>query len=248
MVIWAGAALGAIFGSFIATIALRWPKGQSVARGRSKCDGCGAPIPPLRLIPIASYAMQRGRAACCGARIDHLHPISEILAAGIGALSVAVAPDLGHAVAGALFGWLLLALALLDARHFWLPDMLTATLALAGIAAGVAGTEPGLADRLIGGIVGFLLFALVRRLYRQLRGREGLGGGDAKLFGAIGLWLGWRMLPGVLFGAALAGLGYGLLLLAAGRSLTRKSALPFGPFLALAGWGGWLVLMIGGLS
>lgn len=245
MLILAGALLGAIFGSFIAVIVVRWPQERSAMRGRSLCDGCGAPLPAGRVVPILSYVVQRGRAACCGAPIDPVHPVAELLGAAIGAASVAVAPDLPQAIAGAVFGWLLLTLALLDARHYWLPDPLTGALAVAGLAAGVAGIEPGLIDRLIGGAAGFLLFAAVRFSYRALRGREGMGGGDVKLFGAIGLWLGWRMLPGVLFGAAMAGLGYSLVLLAAGSAMSGSSRLPFGLFLALAGWGGWALIASG---
>lgn len=239
MLIAAGALLGVIFGSFIATIVVRWPLGRSAARGRSACDGCGAPLGPSRLVPVLSYIVQHGRAACCGGRIDPVHPLAETFGGAIGALAVAVAPDPAQAIAGAMFGWLLLTLALLDLRHFWLPDRLTAALALAALAVGLAGLPPVLPDRLIGGAAGFFLLEAVRLGYRRLRGREGMGGGDPKLFGAIGLWLGWRMLPIVLLGAALAGLAAALLLSLAGRRLGATSRLPFGPFLALAAWGAW---------
>lgn len=241
----AGAVLGAIIGSFIGTLAIRWPRGQSVAQGRSACDACGVPVGAVRLIPIISFAVQRGRAACCGASIDPLHPTAELLAAAIGAISLAITPDLWQAAAGALFGWLLLALALLDARHGWLPDRLTLTLALAGLAAGLAGLPPLLMDRLIGGAAGFLLFALIRRGYRLLRRREGMGGGDVKLFGAIGLWLGWQALPMVLLGSALAGLAWSLALIIGGRRLTVTSSVPFGVFLALAAWAAWIAGTVG---
>jgi leader peptidase (prepilin peptidase)/N-methyltransferase len=188
---------------------------------------------------LVSYAVQRGQAACCGGAIDPIHPIAEMLAAGIGALSVAVAADPVGAAAGALFGWLLLALALLDARHGWLPDRLTVALAAAGLAVGLAGLPPPFVDRLIGGVAGFLVFAFVRHAYRLLRGREGMGGGDVKLLGAIGLWLGWRILPMVLLGAALAGLLWSLLERARGKELTATSSVPLGTFLALAAWVGW---------
>ena len=114
-------------------------------------------------------------------------------------------------IAGAVFGWLLLALAALDIAEFWLPDPLTLTLALAGFAAGLVGIDPPLTDRLIGGAAGFGSLWLIGFSYKRLRGREGLGGGDPKLLGAIGLWLGWRMLPAVLLLAAMTGLALVLL-------------------------------------
>lgn len=237
----AGGLLGAIIGSFIATIVVRWPQERSVAAGHSACDACGARLSAIRLIPIGSYAAQRGRAACCGAPIDRIHPLTEVAAAIIGALSAVVSADPVTALTGAIFGWLLLALALLDARHFWLPDRLTLVLAVAGVAAGALGIAPALTDRLIGGAAGFLLFAGVAHGYRLLRHRDGMGGGDVKLFGAIGLWLGWRMLPFVLLGAALAGLLWSLVQLARGRRLTGSSSVPFGSCLAIAAWGGWIV-------
>lgn len=248
MLIAAGALLGVIFGSFIATIVIRWPQGRSVAQGRSACDQCGRELGPARLVPILSYVVQRGRAACCGGRIDPVHPLTELLAAAIGASSVAVASDLPQAIVGALLGWLLLTLAMLDARHFWLPDRLTGTLAAAGLVVGLAGFAPGLTDRLAGGVAGFLLLEAARFGYRRLRGREGMGGGDPKLFGAIGLWLGWRVLPVVLLGAAMAGLAAALLLLLSGRRLSATSRLPFGPFLALAGWGVWVATATGTIA
>lgn len=247
MLIALGAVLGAIIGSFLATVALRWPRERSALRGRSACDACGAPVPATRLVPVISFVLQRGRAACCGARIDRLHPAGEIGGALVGAGCAAVAASPVSFAAGALFGGLLLLLALLDLRHYWLPDPLTGALALAGLGAGLAGTGPDLADRLIGGVAGFLLFTVVRFGYRRLRGREGMGGGDVKLFGGIGLWLGWQMLPIVLFAAATTGLFWSLLLIASGRRLTGLSRLPFGVFLALAAWGGWLIAQIGGL-
>lgn len=242
----AGGLLGAIIGSFIATIVVRWPQGRSAAAGRSACDGCGAPLPAIRLIPVVSYSVQRGRAACCGTPIDRIHPLTEIMATIIGALSGIVSSGPLIALGGAIFGWLLLALALLDARHFWLPDRLTFMLAVTGLAAGGAGLAPPLADRLIGGAAGFLLFTAIAWGYRLLRHRDGMGGGDVKLFGAIGLWLGWRMLPFVLLGAALAGLVWSLVQIMRGQRLTGSSSVPFGTCLAIAAWIGWLAVTAAG--
>ncbi len=106
------------------------------------------------------------------------------------------ARDLELAVASAVFGWLLLFGITLDARHFWLPDRLTAGLGVAGLAANALGVGPGLGDALAGAAAGFVALWLVARVYRTMRGREGLGGGDPKFLAAIGAWLGWAALPG----------------------------------------------------
>ena len=180
----------------------------------------------------------RGRCGACGTAIDPRHPIVEALAAAIGGIAFALAPG-SAGLGGALFGWLLLALALLDLDHFWLPDRLTATLALTGLAFGLAGLPPVLADRLIGGALGFGVLALIGFGYRRLRGRVGLGQGDLKLLGAIGLWLGWRALPLVLLGASLVGLSYAIGRLLAGRPLAATNRLPLGTLLAVAAWGCW---------
>lgn len=229
--------LGLVFGSFIATVALRWPEGRSALAGRSACDGCGKTLTARELVPVASYVFQRGRCRSCGERIAPSHLVTELIGLAIGASAGFAAPGL-QGVAGAVFGWLLLALAALDLAAFWLPNLLTGTLALAGLATGLW-FPPALSDRLIGGIAGFGVLWLVAALYRRLRGRDGLGGGDPKLFGAIGLWLGWRALPGVLLAACVVGLAYVLARRIAGRPLATTDRLPFGVLLAVAGYALW---------
>jgi leader peptidase (prepilin peptidase)/N-methyltransferase len=236
------ALLGAIVGSFLATLVVRWTGGRSVVAGRSGCDGCGRTLSAGELVPLVSFALQRGRCRACGARIDPVHPWVEIACLAVGAGAGVVAPW-PEAVAGAVFGWLLVTLAALDWRALWLPDRLTATLALGGIGAGMAGVGPDLPDRLIGGAAGFASLWLIARGYRLLRGREGMGGGDPKLFGAIGLWLGWRLLPSVLLLAAMVGLGAVLFQHLRGRSLGGDHALPFGTLLAIAAYPAWLAMI-----
>ncbi|MDE0947668.1 MAG: prepilin peptidase, partial [Sphingobium sp.] len=119
-----GGLAGAILGSFLATLILRWPQGRSVMRGRSACDGCGRTLGAQDLIPLFSAMIQRGRCRSCGAAIDPLHGRVEAGCAVIGALALGAMPDLGG-IGWAVFGWLLLTLAVLDWRHFWLPDALT---------------------------------------------------------------------------------------------------------------------------
>lgn len=245
-VLWAvaGAGLGAVIGSFLATAAIRWPQERSVARGRSACDSCGRTLGPVDLIPLFGYLIRRGRCATCGAAIDRRHLLIELAAAAIGAIAFALAPGL-TGFAGALFGWQLLLLAVLDVEHFWLPDRLTYPLALTGLAAGSAGVPPWPNDRLIGLAAGFAGLFAVALLYRLVRKREGLGGGDPKLFGAIGAWLGWAALPMVLLLAALIGLAAVAAARARGEAVRATTRLPFGALLAVAAWPLWL-LLIGG--
>ncbi|WP_425231166.1 prepilin peptidase [Sphingomonas sp.] len=234
--------LGLILGSFIATLVIRWPAGRSLG-GRSGCDGCGRVLGAAELVPLASALVLRGRCRACGARIDPRHWWTELAAAAIGALSGRLAPGF-EGVAGAVFGWLLLTLALLDLAAWWLPDRLTGLLAVTGLAGGAAGIGPPLVDRLIGGTAGFALLLLVSLGYRRVRGRAGMGGGDPKLFGAIGLWLGWAMLPPVLLVASLLGLGVMLVAALTGRRMAGDAPLPLGALLAAAAYPAW-ALMIG---
>ncbi len=234
--------LGAIVGSFSAALVLRWPEGRSVMTGRSACDGCGRTLRAHELVPLLSAAVQRGRCRSCGARIDPWHWRIEAAAVLVGAGAGLIAPR-PEAVAGAVFGWLLLALAALDWRAFWLPDRLTALLALGGIAGAAAGLGPVIEDRLIGGVLGFGLLWAIATGYRLIRGRDGMGGGDPKLFGAIGLWLGWRPLPAVLVVAALIGLGIVLVRRLSGKAVARDDALPLGTLMALSAYPAWLMMI-----
>ncbi len=230
--------LGAVFGSFIATLAIRWPQGRSIAKGRSACDGCGRTLGAGELVPLASFVALRGRCRGCGTRIAPGHLVTELLGAAIGIVAGLVAPGFAG-VAGSVCGWLLLALGAIDLAAFWLPDRLTGTLAIAALLGALAGVAPDLTDRLIGGAGGFATLWLVAVLYQRLRGRTGLGGGDPKLFGAIGLWLGWRALPTVLLIASLAGLAVVLVMAVAGRRPAATDRLPLGTLLAAAAFLCW---------
>ncbi|WCT72886.1 A24 family peptidase [Sphingomonas naphthae] len=236
----AGAGLGLIAGSFLSTLVLRWADGRSVVHGRSACDGCGRALRAFELVPLVSYLALHGRCRRCGAAIDGRHPLMEATAAAIGALSLWRFPG-WEGLAGALFGWMLLALLALDLIALWLPDRLTLPLGALGLAGGVAGLWPPLADRAIGAVAGYLLLAAVAWLYQRTRGRMGIGGGDPKLFGAIGAWLGWRELPAVLLAASLIGIAIVLARMILRRSVATTDALPLGAFLALAAWPLWLL-------
>jgi leader peptidase (prepilin peptidase)/N-methyltransferase len=232
--------LGAVFGSFIATIAIRWPAGRGTARGRSACDSCGTTLGAAELVPVVSYLVQRGRCRHCSGRIAASHWGTEVVGLAIGVIAGLAAPGIEGA-AGAVFGWLLLALAALDLAAFWLPNGLNAALALLGLGVGALGIGVPLAARVIGGIAGFAVLWLVARGYKALRGRQGLGGGDPKLFGAIGCWLGWGKLPVVLLAASLMGLAAVLAMLVVGRRVRASDRMPFGVMLAIGAWAVWLV-------
>lgn len=237
--------LGAIVGSFLATLVIRWPQERSVVGGRSACDACGRTLRAWDLVPLISALASRGRCRTCRAAIDPRHWQIELGCAVLGVISgIAVPGAVG--VAGAVFGWLLLTLAALDVAEFWLPDRLTGTLAVAGLAASAI-ASPAWFDRVIGGVVGFASLWLIAFAYRRLRGREGLGGGDPKLFGAIGLWVGWAMLPFVLLLACVVGLGAVLAARVGGQKVGASDWVPFGALMAIAAYPVWLVMIAFGL-
>ncbi|APX65413.1 A24 family peptidase [Sphingomonas sp. gentR] len=233
---------GAIIGSFVAALVLRWMDERSVLTGRSACDHCGKTLRAWELVPVVSFVALRGRCARCRQPIDPVHWRIEAIAALIGVSAGWVAGPDGWT--GALFGWTLLALGALDALAFWLPDRLTVWLAGAGLLTGVLGHAPLLSERVIGGVVGFGALWTIAEGYRRWRGREGMGGGDPKLLGAIGLWLGWRMLPGVLLAACVIGLGFVVMRHLLGQRASGQDMVPLGSLLALAAYPAW-VLMIG---
>lgn len=243
-----GFAMGIVAGSFLATLILRWPEGRSVLRGRSACDGCGRILKPHELLPILSALLQRGNCRSCGAAIDTVHWRMELACGAIGAAAAILAP-LPQALGWMLAGWMLLTLAVLDARHYWLPDVLTLGLAFVGLTIGPWITDVALVDSVIGALTGYGVLMMVALAYRALRGREGLGLGDAKLLGALGAWMGWQALPMLLFLAcALA------LLWSAGRSIIRRQRpdadmmLPLGTFLCMAATPVMLMRLAGYIS
>lgn len=236
-----GLVLGAIVGSFLATVLIRWPARRSALGGRSACDGCGTALGPAELVPVLSWAIQRGRCRRCGAAIDIRHPAMEIGAALIGLFAALALPPVA-ALITAMFGWWLLLLAAFDAEHQWLPDRLTLPLVPAGLLVAWLRIGPVLEDRLIGAVAGFAVLAGIALLYRLLRGRRGLGGGDPKLLAAIGAWLGWAQLPLVLLGAGLVGLAAIAARRLRGERVAATDRLPLGTLMAIAAWPLWLMV------
>lgn len=240
----AGAA-GAAIGSFIGAALVRLPDDRSILTGRSACDSCAAPIAARDLVPLLSWLALRGRCRACGARIGWWQPGCELAGAVIGAAAVMLAPP-GLALPAMLLGWQLLLLALVDARHLWLPRPLVALLAANGAALALwrGCQEASLAPLIVaaaGGAIGFVMLWSVARGYRMLRGRDGMGGGDPPLLGAIGLWLGPMGVIGTVIGASLIGLAAALLMLLARKPVAADTALPLGTLMAVAAWAIFLV-------
>jgi leader peptidase (prepilin peptidase) / N-methyltransferase len=209
---------------------------------RSACPHCGAPITALQNIPIVSWVVLRGRCASCTGSISARYPLIEALT---GLLTLAVAWKFGFgwpALAGMVLTWFLVTLTFIDIDHQLLPDDLTLPLLWLGIAlslwggaGGPAGLVPDLRASLIGAMAGYMSLWSLYHLFRLLTGKEGMGFGDFKLFGALGAWLGWQMLLPVILLAATSGALIGIAVLAM-RGKDRATPIAFGPFLAVAGW------------
>lgn len=225
-------------GSFLGVLICRLPEGKSVAWSRSRCEGCGRLLGFFDLIPFLGWLLARGRCRSCGRRLGWFYPGIEAAALAVAIVALAVDGGL-RAWLDSLLGWWLLVLASIDLRRWILPDSLTLPLAVAGLAEAAIFEPKALLPRALGAVIGFLSLFALAFLYRRLRGREGLGLGDAKLFAASGAWLGAKALPSVLFAAAAGGLAAALLL-ATRRRVGLQTPLPFGPFLALATWLVWL--------
>lgn len=229
-----GALLGLVAGSFLATLVVRWPKGETLG-GRSRCDGCGRRLGLLELVPLLSALLSRGRCRSCGAAIDRRHLLLEPAAALVGLLAMLASPGT-VGLSGAILGWALLALLALDAEHHWLPDRITLPLLALGLLLGAG----DLSDRLLGAAIGGGALLLLALGYRALRGREGMGLGDVKLMAALGAWLGPLLLGPLLLAAALLGLLMAAGLKLGGKPLPTGGRIPFGACLAAAAFPIWL--------
>jgi len=209
---------------------------------RSRCEMCRRPLGARDLIPIASYLMLRGRCRGCGTRIAPFHLAVEMAALGVAGVAAATLPDDATLCCGCGLGWTLLALAWIDWDAFILPDALTLPLVLAGLATTAWLEAERLTDHAVAAALGYLLFRGVAWAYRRLRGRDGLGEGDAKLMAAAGAWVGITALSSVLVGGALLTLAAGLVdAVRKGEGFRASKRLPFGPGLCAALWAVWLL-------
>jgi leader peptidase (prepilin peptidase) / N-methyltransferase len=208
---------------------------------RSACPKCGAMISAWQNIPVVSYIFLRGACANCGAKISIRYPLIELLT---GVLSAAVAWKFGlswYCAAALVLTWALVALSAIDFDHQLLPDDITLPLLWIGLLLSLAATIPSFGlpvdsrDSIIGAAAGYVSLWSVYKLFKWLTGKEGMGYGDFKLLAALGAWLGWQMLLVVILISAFAGAIVGISLVAF-RGRDRDIPIPFGPYLAAAGW------------
>jgi leader peptidase (prepilin peptidase)/N-methyltransferase len=207
---------------------------------RSCCPSCNSQISFQHNIPIMSYIFLKGRCARCSHTIPIRYPLTEAIAATLSVITVWVLGPTWEAVAALVLAWTLLSLSAIDIDRQLLPDSITLPLMWAGLLlslisidghALLAETE----SSLIGAAAGYLSLWSVYKLFKLLTGKEGMGYGDFKLLAALGAWLGWQALPAILFISASVGAVVGLIgVLLLNRS--RHTPIPFGPYLAAAGW------------
>jgi len=220
----------------------------SLSTPRSACPHCKAPIKAWQNIPVISWLLLRGRCGGCKAKISLRYPLVEL---STGLLSAWVAWHFGFSAAAAcalVVTWALIALTGIDVDHQLLPDSITLPLLWAGLlTAAVIGARTGVSlpvavrDAVIGAAAGYTSLWLVFHAFRLITGKEGMGYGDFKLFAALGAWLGWKVLPLIILLSAGTGAVLGILMiLLKGRD--RAAPIPFGPYLATAGW---LAMMYG---
>lgn len=207
----------------------------TLSKPRSRCPHCGHAITALENIPVLSYLLLRGRCKACKAPISKRYPLIELLTAIISGI-VAWHFGFGFAAMGALFlSWALIALTCIDIDHQLLPDSITLPLLWLGLIFNLFGIFTDLHSAVMGAMAGYLSLWLVYHAFRLATGKEGMGFGDFKLLAALGAWLGWQALPMIILLSSLVGalVGIGLILF---KQQHRDNPIPFGPYLAAAGW------------
>lgn len=202
---------------------------------RSRCSSCGHLIGTLENIPIISYLLQKGRCKHCQVSISAQYPLVEAFTA---VLSAVVAWHFGftwQTAAGLIFTWCLIALSVIDFRHMILPDKITLPLIWLGLFCALMALFTDLNSSVIGAMAGYLSLWTIYHLFRLLTGKEGMGYGDFKLLAALGAWQGWQLLLPIVLLSSLVGAITGIaMMLFVGRD--HQIPMPFGPFLAAAGW------------
>ena len=220
---------GAVIGSFLNVVAHRVPLGESLVSPPSRCPECEAPVKPYDNVPVVSWLLLRGRCRNCGTRISPRYPLVELATALVFAAVVAVRGFDNDLVLELPFVAALIALAAIDFDHKLLPNKIVYPLAAYGVVATLLVDRDDLVENLIAGAGAFAFLLLAVIAYPR-----GMGMGDVKLAGAMGLYLGLSVIPALLT-AFLTGSAVGVVIIAREGAAGRKKAVPFGVFLALGG-------------
>ena len=219
------------------------PEGRfDLVAPRSRCPSCGAPISALQNVPVLSYLLLGGKCANCKTKISVRYPLIELTTA---VLSAAVAWRFGaswEAIAGIVLTWMLIAISVIDIDHQLIPDSLSLPLLWIGLSLSLFAPLEGAevlfitpSNSIIGALAGYLSLWSVYHAFRLATGKEGMGYGDFKLLAALGAWLGWQLLPLIVVLSAAVGATVGIALIVFRRH-DRSVPIPFGPYLAAAGW------------
>jgi leader peptidase (prepilin peptidase)/N-methyltransferase len=201
----------------------------------SRCPHCGHRISAIENIPLISYLMLRGRCRSCSTRISPRYPVIEMLTAVLSVVTVIHFGFTLQAAAALAFTWMMIPLCMIDYDTQLLPDPMTLSLLWGGLALSLTGVFVDSQTSIIGAMAGYLSLWSIYHIFRLLTGKEGMGYGDFKLLGAIGAWTGWQALPVVILFSSVVGALTGIALIVL-RSRERGQPIPFGPFLASAGW------------
>ena len=208
---------------------------MNLATPNSHCPQCKTAIKPWQNIPVISYLLLRGKCGSCSTSIPLRYPTIELVT-GLMTLSLAWFFSLSPALFGAiLLTWSLIALTMIDVDHQLLPDDITLPLLWLGLLFNTFGTFASLSNAVIGAMAGYLTLWSIYWLFKLLTGKEGMGYGDFKLLAALGAWMGWQALPLIVLLSSLVGAVCGIALMFIKRR-GKDTPIPFGPYLAMAGW------------
>ncbi len=207
----------------------------NLVRPASRCPECGHRISALENIPVLSYLVLKGRCSDCGTRISPRYPAIELVTAILSIITVIHFGFTFQAAMALLFTWTIIPLCMIDYDCQLLPDNMTLPLLWIGLALSVWNVFVDTQSSIFGAIAGYLSLWLVFHLFRMVTGKEGMGFGDFKLLAAIGAWTGWQLLPVVILFSSAVGAVTGIMLILL-KGHDRSQPLPFGPFLASAGW------------
>lgn len=202
---------------------------------RSCCPFCARPIGALENIPVLSYLALRGKCAGCKALISPRYPVVELMTGVLSALLIWRYGSGVYGLATLVFAYLLIAMSFIDADTQLLPDDLTLPLMWIGLLVNLNGTFAPLDEAVIGAAAGYLALWGIYWLFKLATGKEGMGYGDFKLLAALGAWLGWKMLPVIVLLSSLVGALVGIVLIVVSKR-GRDNPIPFGPYLAAAGF------------